>query len=346
MLPKNSVKAQETFADTLFMNSVFSIAIKHALRYTRGLSIALLLCCSPFAYASIQFETRMESVQWNADSSKFSCRLSHEIDGFGVATFEREAGEQTRFYLNSKMPRMKTGRAALLVRPPAWSPSRNQTNQLALVSVKESLEPVTVERQLAERMLAELQKGMLLDIKRQPRYGDTQSLKVTLSSIRFRQSHQEYLNCLAGLLPVNFKQIERSSFNYANEDDDLSDAVKQRLDIIIAYAKEDRDVQAFYIDGHTDSEGIRNENLLKSKLRAERVVNYLVENGIPPDSIAARWHGERYKLTSNQTAKGRAENRRVTLRLSKAPPVVQMVKSEIPQTQTPPATQTTPQPAN
>lgn len=305
--------------------------LTHDFRYCLVFLIMAGLCCvSVSVSASFAFETRMESVQWETESSKFSCRLSHEVDGFGVATFEREAGDQTRFYLSSKMPRMKTGKAALLVRPPAWSPTTSPPKQLALVNVKESVEPVAIKRQLAERMLAELQKGMLLDIKRQPWYGDRQSLLVTLSSIRFRQSHQEYLDCLSSLLPVNYRQVERSSFNYNNEDEDLSDAVKRRLDTIVNYAKEDSDVRAFYIDGHTDSEGIRSENLLKSKLRAERVVNYLVGKGIPQEMIVARWHGERYKLVSNRTAKGRAENRRVTLRLSKAAPVVEMVKPQIP----------------
>lgn len=330
------------------MDSVFYKLANHCTKHIVCLCVLGLLCLSLKADASIAYQTRMESVQWNADSSKFSCRLSHEIDGFGVATFEREAGEQTRFYLSSKMPRMKTGKAALLVRPPAWSPISRQPNQLALVNVRESLEPVKIDRQLAERMLAELQKGMLLDIKRRPWYGDQQSLQVTLSSIRFRESHQEYLECLAGLLPVNFKQIERSSFNYANEDEDLTDITKRRLDTVIAYAKEDSKVQAFYIDGHTDSEGIRNENLLKSKLRAERVANYLIENGIPKDMIVARWHGERYKLVSNRSAKGRAENRRVTLRLSQSPPVVQIVQSDTTEPQNPvePAIETQPEPVN
>lgn len=291
--------------------------------------LAFWLSFASVAKASIAYQTRMEAVKWVTDSSKFSCRLYHEIDGFGVATFERVAGEQTRFYLSSKMPRMKTGKAALLVRPPAWSASGQQANRLALVNVQESVEPVSVDRQLAERMLAELQKGMLLDIKRQPWYGDQQSLQVTVSSIRFRESHQQYLDCLTGLLPVNFMQVERSSLNYNNEDEVLSDDVKRRLDTIIAYAKEDDSVQAFYIDGHTDSEGIRSENLLKSKLRAERVMNYLIENGIPEDMIVARWHGERYKLVSNRTAKGRAENRRVTLRLSQSVPIRPVVEAEV-----------------
>jgi len=300
--------------------------IRHWLAY---LCLASLCCVALPVSASITYQTRMESVMWETESSKFSCRLSHEIDGFGIATFEREAGEQTRFYLSSKMPRMKTGKAALLARPPAWSPTSQKPNQLALVGVKESVEPVVINRQLAERMLAELQKGMLLDIKRQPWYGDKQSLQVTLSSIRFRQSHQAYLDCLSSLLPVNFKQIDRSSFNYNNEDEGLGEAVRRRLDTIVAYAKEDAKVKAFYIDGHTDSEGIRSENLLKSKLRAERVKNYLIEKGIAEEMIVVRWHGERYKLVSNRTAKGRAENRRVTLRLSQAEPVIKTAEPPV-----------------
>ena len=336
MLPKNIGKAQKTFADNYAMYSLFYRLINDNVYKAAYISVVVLLCGLPTANASIQFQTRMESVEWNTESSKFSCRLSHAIDGFGEAVFEHLAGEQTRFYLNSKMPRMKTGKAALSIRSPAWSSgTRDKTSQLALVNVKESLEPVSIDRKLAERMLAELQKGMLLDIKRQPWYGDQQSLLVTVSSIRFRQSHQEYLDCLQGLLPVNFNQVERSSFNYANEDQDLTEAAKKRLDTIISYVKEDPAVKVFYIDGHTDSEGIRSENLLKSKRRTERVVDYLLERGIDQSMIVARWHGERYKLVSNRTAKGRAENRRVTVRLSKKAPEVKATQQEIPEEKTP-----------
>ena len=269
--------------------------------------------------ASIQYATRTEAVKWQSEGSKFYCRLSHEVEGFGMAVFEREAGEQTRFYLTSQMPRMKTGKAALIVRPPAWS-SVKRSNTLGTVPVRESMQPITVRRKLSERMLAELQKGMLLDFKRQPLYGDPQAIQVTLSSIGFRKSHQDYLQCLSGLLPVNFKQIEKSAFYYDDDDDDLKEKVMKRLDQIIAYANEDSDVKTFYLDGHTDSEGIRNENLIKSQRRTEKVMDYLVEKGIARDRIIARWHGERYQIATNRTAKGRAKNRRVTLRVSKELP--------------------------
>lgn len=285
------------------------------------LVLALWAFSASSAVAALQYATRTEAVRWEAESSRFACRLSHQVDGFGQAVFEREAGESTRFYLHSKMPRMQSGKAQLLARPPAWS-SVQATTQLGLVTVKESNAPINIGRKLSERMLAELEKGMLLDFKRQPLYGDTQSIKVTLSSIGFRSTHQSYLGCLANLLPVNFKQVERSSLYYSNDDDDLTDKVKRQLDKVLAYAAEDSAVQTFYLDGHTDSEGIRGENLLKSQRRTEKVLAYLIEKGIAREQIVARWHGERYPVASNRSGKGRAQNRRVTLRISKKPPEV------------------------
>jgi len=287
---------------------------------------SLLLCVSLTSHSSIQYATRTESVKWQSEGSKFYCRLSHEIEGFGKAVFEREAGDVNRFYLKSQMPRLKTGKAALISRAPAWS-SLNVANTLSTVSVKESMTPIKIGRKLSERMLAELQKGMLLDFKRQPIYGDPKLIQVTLSSIGFRSSHQEYLGCQGALLPVNYKQISKSILYYDDEDDDLQKAAQQRLDQIVAYALEDSSIQTFYIDGHTDSQGIRNENLLKSQRRTEKVMDYLIEKGIDKKQIVARWHGERYQVASNQKSKGRAKNRRVTVRLSKEAPNI-LVKSE------------------
>ena len=110
------------------------------------------------ASATVQYMTRSEDVKWQHEGSKFFCRLSHEVEGFGLAVFEREAGEQTRFELNSQSPRMKTGKAALVSRHPAWS-SQNGANTLAIIRVRESMEPINLGRKLAERMLAEQAKG-------------------------------------------------------------------------------------------------------------------------------------------------------------------------------------------
>ncbi len=295
------------------------------IRLARSLVGACALFVGACAHASIEYATRTEAVKWQTQGSKFLCRLSHEVEGFGEAVFEKEAGEQTRFYLNSQMPRMKTGQAALIVRPPAWS-SQSSQNKLSMVSVKESMMPITIGRKLSERMLAELESGMLLDFKRAPLYGGSQTIQVTLSSIGFRNSHQRYLQCQGNLLTANYKQVKKSTLLYDNDDDDLKDKAKKRLDQIIAYVNEDPEVKTFYLDGHTDSEGIRGENLLKSQRRTEKVMDYLIEQGIDKDKIVARWHGERYQVSSNRTPKGRSQNRRVTVRLSKEDPNI-LVKS-------------------
>lgn len=284
-----------------------------------GLFLSAMMWLSHSAAHEIDYSTRSENVEWVHEGNKFYCRLSHAVERFGSATFDREAGEKTRFVLSSKSPRMMTGNAYLISRPPAWS-AHSKSTTIAMVKAKEGLSPIKLKRKLSERMLAELQKGMLLVFRRQPWYGDPQTIQVTLSSIGFLASYEKYLNCLDSLLPVNFKQIEKSSLLYSNDDEDLTDAVKKRLDVIVEYANADETVKTFYLDGHTDSEGIRNENLIKSQRRTERVMDYLIEKGIARERIVARWHGERYQVANNRTASGRAKNRRVTVRVSKELP--------------------------
>jgi outer membrane protein OmpA-like peptidoglycan-associated protein len=65
------------------------------------------------------------------------------------------------------------------------------------------------------------------------------------------------------------------------------------------------------IQGHTDSQGSDQYNMALSYDRAQSVRNYLVMRGIPPDKLEARGYGETKPIASNNTAEGRAQNRRV-----------------------------------
>ena len=274
---------------------------------------------APLPASSISYATRIDAVQWSFSGSKFACELSHYVEDFGIASFERKAGETTRFYLQSQSPRMKSGEAALVSQPPSWI-NNKLAMRLAMVPVKHGINPVTIDRQISERMLAELQKGMDILFVRQPWYGDEASLTITVPSVGFRKTHSDYLECLGGLLPVNFEQVEKRSLYYDNSEEKLTRSVERYLDKLASYVKEDPAVKVIYIDGHTDSEGVRSENLLKSKVRAERVMEHLLKQGVGQDKIVMRWHGERYQVATNQNAKGRAKNRRVTIRLSKNKP--------------------------
>jgi chemotaxis protein MotB len=50
-----------------------------------------------------------------------------------------------------------------------------------------------------------------------------------------------------------------------------------------------------------------------SKKRADAVMQYLVSQGVKPDNVSAQGFGEADPVASNDTAQGRAQNRRVVL---------------------------------
>lgn len=69
------------------------------------------------------------------------------------------------------------------------------------------------------------------------------------------------------------------------------------------------------IDGHTDSTGSDTTNQILSERRAESVRSFLLSQGVAAGRAIARGNGERYPLCSNDTAAGRACNRRVEIQI-------------------------------
>ncbi len=73
----------------------------------------------------------------------------------------------------------------------------------------------------------------------------------------------------------------------------------------------------FTIEGHTDSDGSEKFNQKLSEERAAAVKGFLVENGIAADRLTSSGYGETKPIASNKTAKGKAQNRRVEVKLIK-----------------------------
>lgn len=92
----------------------------------------------------------------------------------------------------------------------------------------------------------------------------------------------------------------------------LLPVAQRRLDQV-ARALRDQGVRHLTVEGYTDSRGSPSANEQLSLARANSVRNYLVTRGIAADRIEARGFGAANPLADNDTAEGRANNRRVQI---------------------------------
>ena len=78
------------------------------------------------------------------------------------------------------------------------------------------------------------------------------------------------------------------------------------------------------VNGYTDStpigpqlaaQGITTNQILSQK-RAENVMQYMISQGVKPDMVSAHGFGETNPVASNDTAEGKAQNRRVELTIA------------------------------
>ena len=67
------------------------------------------------------------------------------------------------------------------------------------------------------------------------------------------------------------------------------------------------------VSGHTDASGDAEQNQILSQDRAEAVRNALIERGVPVRAITAIGFGDSQPVADNETAEGRAQNRRTDI---------------------------------
>jgi outer membrane protein OmpA-like peptidoglycan-associated protein len=71
------------------------------------------------------------------------------------------------------------------------------------------------------------------------------------------------------------------------------------------------------IGGYTDNVGNPAYNLRLSDQRAKTVKNELVKKGIASQRLNAEGYGEKFPVASNATDEGKAQNRRIAVRVTK-----------------------------
>ncbi len=110
------------------------------------------------------------------------------------------------------------------------------------------------------------------------------------------------------------EEIHLRGVNFETNSADLTADSSARLDDATATLLKNSDLRV-EVAGYTDSSGSAAYNQTLSGRRAQSVLDYLVSHGVDAGMLSARGYGESNPIASNATAAGRAENRRVTLRI-------------------------------
>ncbi|KVG57617.1 hypothetical protein WS79_15905 [Burkholderia territorii] len=102
--------------------------------------------------------------------------------------------------------------------------------------------------------------------------------------------------------------------NFDTDRADLKPVARDRLDRLIAESRGAR-IRTVTVNGYTDSVGSDDYNIGLSERRARAVGAYLQSHGLSAERFVSRGYGKADPVDSNETAAGRAHNRRVEVRM-------------------------------
>jgi len=106
------------------------------------------------------------------------------------------------------------------------------------------------------------------------------------------------------------KAIVLKGVNFASGSARLTQNSRTMLDRVVRTLSEEKDIEV-EIRGYTDNTGSYQGNMKISKLRAEAVKAYLVNNGIESSRVKTQGFGPENPIADNKTRSGRAKNRRI-----------------------------------
>lgn len=260
------------------------------------------------------YEANIDEVQWAVKSSPVQCKLNQNIPGFGEASFQHSAGGELSFMVTVNQPPVKDSVALLYSSPPYWKPEivAKELSRSPLIKGKT---PIYFTRNVALRMLYELDQGMQPSLHFRDWADSTEDVTVAVSTVHFRDNWPEFVNCQKKLLPFGFDDVKNTSMMFDSGSAVLKRDAKELLDKVAEYVKKDKSVKKLRLTGHTDSIGFRYLNQLLSQRRARAVSKYLISKGIPKGKIIIKGLGERRPHVSNVSVSGRKFNRRVQVQL-------------------------------
>lgn len=175
-----------------------------------------------------------------------------------------------------------------------------EAQQFEAQQARERAEAAKAQAEQARKQ-AEMAEARAKQAREQAEAAETRNeqMKQQLSELQAKKTKRGHVITLGNIL----FEVDKA---------ELTSEAMQGLSRLVNFLKDfpEREV---VIEGYTDSTGSEAYNLDLSQRRAGAVRRFLVDNGIAPERIVARGYGEAYPVAPNDTAAGRARNRRVDI---------------------------------
>lgn len=181
----------------------------------------------------------------------------------------------------------------------------NESNEKVVLSMRNAIEQLKLaETRYQKQLQSSEQKSLALqqqESETKARFEKVQAMFTEKEANVYRQRQNVLISAYGFQFPSGQSEIQTVNFPLMNK-------ISRAINIFPGSRIE--------ITGHTDSTGTDNINQQVSQARARNVGKFLTEVGeIAPDRITTRGYGESRPVASNKTAAGRAENRRVEIKI-------------------------------
>lgn len=264
----------------------------------------------------IRYQAKTDA-HWHHRESKQLCTLSLALGDYGEARFIASPSMRPVFELQPHKDMHAEGPIRVVKYTPAWHPNFASREVLGVLKHMQGA-GATARGKLSSHMLSALRQGLSLEFSAPTWFDSDSELLIEVSAKEVRPAMDAFVACAHSNTLVSWKNASRTRIGYAVDQFSLNDAGRQSLTDLARYVLEDSSIRTLYIDGHTDASGTSQKNLELARHRANEVAAFLRSCGLDNLDLVVRYHGAAYPISDNSTTRGKAKNRRTTVRLERS----------------------------
>ncbi len=299
-----------------FLNSLMSVECKiknfePRFKFYFCSTLVALPFFSSLAHANNVIQVPMDLAKWNYTQQHLECTLIHNEPSVGSIYFRAVTNSQTTLELEIKNKAVLGRNAQLYRLAPPWMP---QHKEFITSGYSQPRSNKIQFKQGVGDLIQAVEQGNWINIELNDD-SNAPLADIRLPAIRFKPSFDKFTQCQSALPDITYAQARDTHLYFDMGQKELTGRQRQNLKALASFIQADDTVTKVLIDGHTDNVGSSVGNITMSRVRAEAAEKTLNELGVPDQMIEVRAHGSRYPIANNRSAIGKAQNRRVSIRL-------------------------------